>query len=106
MVSELAEQNSSLVYECKLPNVFDIKVTNDEYEKIHTALSKCSSIVVDASEVSKITTPGVQMLISLSNYCVLHKINLVINKPSFAFEEAFTGIGISFNDIFKVQRRS
>jgi anti-anti-sigma regulatory factor len=94
------------VFEHKLPSVLDIKVINDEYEKINSALNDHSKIILDASETAKITTPGIQLLISLSNFCVVSKLELTLVNPSLVFEEAFTTIGIGFSELFQINRRS
>ena len=81
----------------KLKEVLDISVAEKfKYEVIeYLEKSSKNGVTLDAEKVSRITTPCVQVIISLEKSCKLSSIKFKILTPSDAFKKAFAELGLS-----------
>lgn len=51
-------------------------------------------LMIDASQVETITTPGVQLIVAVAHALEAHKGNLCVIKSSVAFTQAFEALGL------------
>lgn len=85
-----------------LPSSCDIKNVSSEYDALHKLIADSSTIIIDASAVSKITTPAIQVLISLSKFCKENKIDLILEGTQAHFEAAFKDLGLASTSFFQI----
>jgi len=81
----------------KLREVLDISVAEKFKDEVIEYLEKSSKtgVILDAEKVSRITTPCIQVIISLEKSCKLSSINFKILTPSDAFKKVFAELGLS-----------
>lgn len=78
-------------YKMELPEVCDILHAESLHAECKKA-AKSNKVQVDASQVNRITTPAVQLLLSLSQGTEDQK--LEIENPSDVFVQAFEDLGL------------
>jgi anti-anti-sigma regulatory factor len=81
----------------KLRPVLDISYAERFKKESMDILEKSSGfqIEIDASEVSRLTTPSIQVLISLLKSCEMAKISIKIISKSDQFSKALTDLGLN-----------
>lgn len=88
------EQNVAIT-EIKLPQVVDITTTADIKEKLLEAMkSSQGDIVIDSSGVTKITTPGMQVLLAAAKMLEPVGRKMSIVNAGDAVREPFSDIGL------------
>jgi chemotaxis protein CheX len=81
----------------KLNDVLDISYA----EKLKTVTmeflekSAQKGVVLDASTVGRITTPCIQVILSVAKSCSMMNVNFKIKNPSDIFQKAFIDIGLA-----------
>ncbi len=92
-----APASKSSGVQLKLREVLDIsyaeKLKKEAIELFEKSAQK--GMLVDASGVNRITTPCIQIIISLAKSCELAKISFKLASPSEAFKKAFYDVGLS-----------
>jgi anti-anti-sigma regulatory factor len=81
----------------RLSEILDISVAEKFKSDLINYLEKSSStsILLDASLVSRITTPCVQIIISLSKSCEFSNIEFKIVNPSESFKKSLNELGLN-----------
>jgi chemotaxis protein CheX len=85
----------------KLQSVMDISNAKPFYDEIASMLGNASSICLDASEVSRMTTPCVQIIIALSKHANENGLEVSLAKPSDAFMNAFKQLGLDKSEFYQ-----
>lgn len=79
----------------ELPEKIDVTVIEEVYSSLNNIISSDKKIILDASKVEKITTPGVQLLLSAARSMGDNSGNFCINNPSENFINVFSDLGLS-----------
>ncbi len=81
----------------KLREVLDISYAERFRKELMEYFEKSAKqgVQLDASSVNRITTPCVQILLSLAKSCGLAKVNFKLSSPSEAFTRAFSDLGLT-----------
>ncbi|MCE2992627.1 MAG: STAS domain-containing protein [Alphaproteobacteria bacterium] len=82
-----------------LESMLDIISTEKLYKEIITIVEKSESICIDASKVSKISTPAIQIILALDIFMESCAKSLVIQSPSEAFLSGFQDLGLGSSTI-------
>jgi anti-anti-sigma regulatory factor len=77
-----------------LPTNADIKEVTHLYEHIRNLLSEGKPIVINCGNVNAITSPVIQLIISVSRTLELSGRKLIIHEPSYAVQKIFADFGI------------
>ncbi|NDF11995.1 MAG: STAS domain-containing protein [Proteobacteria bacterium] len=80
-----------------LPAQLDIRAVESFYEEIKKLSERTTHITLDASKVERLTTPCVQIILSLAKYLTASGGALKITSPTVVFSLAFTDLGFSRN---------
>jgi anti-anti-sigma regulatory factor len=78
-----------------LPSRVDISCAVDVYKEINEAVSDNKNITFSASNVERITTPGIQLLISAANTIKAKGGTFLVSWPSDIFKETLSDLGFS-----------
>jgi len=68
--------------------------TIDEMQTLFKGLKLDGDVMLDASKIDRITTPGFQYLISISNECKKNQKTFKVVKPSEAFINTAKTLGL------------
>ena len=85
----------------KLPTQLDIRCVENIYNDFKNIISNEKSLEIDASEIEKITTPGIQLIISLANYLNSRNLELKFVNHSENLITNLKELGIDKTDFFK-----
>ncbi len=77
----------------QLPSILDLLAAEGLKDKVVSILDGGESLVLDASEVSRITTPCVQILIAASTELQANHNDLKLAASSQVFEDAMRDLG-------------
>ncbi len=87
--------SSSDFYVYELPEVSDITIVSRLLTDFQDIINKNSNkIAVDGSKVVRITTPCVQLLISVGKTAAEENIEYYVQSPSDAMKEVFRDLGL------------
>ncbi|MDX1949192.1 MAG: STAS domain-containing protein [Rickettsiales bacterium] len=82
----------------KLKELMDISYAEKFYSEMQSHISSAeNNIFFDASDVTRITTPCVQIIISADKEAKENNIQIIFNEISEAFEKAFADLGLQEN---------
>ena len=82
--------------EYSLPAVLDIVVAGKFKNDLMQAANQDKDVKLNAGEVSRITTPCVQVIIALAKMFKESGRKLLIDKPSDTFCAAFADLGLAY----------
>jgi anti-anti-sigma regulatory factor len=86
--------------EYQLPEVMDREASSLVREKLMDLIGPAEQVLLNASQVARLTTAGVQVLVSLKVQANEEKWTVVISQPSATFVEVVRGLGlIKFLDV-------
>lgn len=85
----------------KLQPIMDIGNAKALYDELTSMLSNASSICLDASEVTRMTTPCVQIIIALNKHANENDLEISIARPSDAFMNAFKQLGLDKSELYQ-----
>ncbi len=94
----MSKENTEKDAVITLPSVLNLGVAEELREKFMQTLVVDSDITLDASDVSTLTTPCLQVLVSAGRTVEEGGNSFSINNPSDAVKEAFDDLGLT--DIF------
>ncbi len=77
-----------------LPPVMDITTVQLWHDNLMIYPNKPIDIRVDASAVEKISSAGMQLLVSLEKNMIQNQNHLIVEQQSSAFTEAFRDFGL------------
>lgn len=83
----------------KLPSVLDINYAPTFYENLKEFLNLDSEICLEASEVSRLTTPCIQILLSFFETLKSRGANVKVLNPSESFCKSITDLGLGQHEI-------
>ena len=78
-----------------LPQSIDISTASDVLDGIKKVYSKDSDFIIEGSEVGKITTPGVQLILSLATTVEKNNKKFTLKDASENMVAAFEDLGLS-----------
>ncbi len=79
----------------EIPQQVDISSIIAFLELCKNSISENENLILQASKVEKITTPGAQALIAASNSLKNNGKKLIIKEPSEIFNNVFQDLGLS-----------
>ncbi|WP_428645138.1 STAS domain-containing protein [Roseibium sp.] len=79
----------------ELPVILDLGTVHHLRERLATAIAEQNTVSIDASQVERIGTPAVQVLLAASRALAAEDRPLVIQKASEPFRSAFADLGLS-----------
>lgn len=82
-----------------LESMLDIVSAEKLYRDIASIVDESESVCIDASRVSKISTPAIQILLSLDTFMESCAKSLELQSPSEAFLSAFQDLGLGSSNI-------
>ncbi len=88
--NDAAEDPSDLV----LPEVMDLAHAEDLYDQLQEKLNTGDTIIADASNVKRISTPCVQLLFSAAKTLQNQDKKFQIKHPSDIVQDAFSDLGL------------
>lgn len=87
----------------ELSSVLDLLAADALKDQIMTALDSSGDVILDASEVTRITTPCIQILIASSKDLRSSDREIVLEKSSEIFDSAMRDLG--FGDFLESWRK-
>lgn len=79
----------------------DIASAAETYKALSDNLQSTKKICIDASKVNKLTTPVIQMLLSIYKMSEAGDIEFEIYNPSEAFVQSFKELGLEHTKLFQ-----
>lgn len=94
-------QNLGLEGSCilKLPSTLDVNYAPHFYESVKDFMHLDSEVCIDASEVLRLTTPCVQVLLAFFEKLKSKGVNLKIKNPSESFSKSIIDLGLGQHEI-------
>jgi anti-anti-sigma regulatory factor len=77
-----------------LPPVMDITTVQLWHDNLTIYANKPMDIRMDASAVEKISSAGIQLMVSLEKNIIQNQSHLIVEQQSSAFTEAFRDFGL------------
>lgn len=77
-----------------LPSAMDISTVQDLYEKLEKYIDSNEIVHVDAGGVEKVTSAGMQLLVSFYKSLEKNKSRLIVDNITSVFSEAFHDFGL------------
>ncbi|MCC3861224.1 STAS domain-containing protein [Pseudemcibacter aquimaris] len=78
----------------KLSPVMDLVAANDFKVQLESQLNDKSEITIDGSEVERILTPCIQLIVATDNELKKNNSKLIVTNASDAFISAVTDLGL------------
>lgn len=85
----------SRVVEYELPAQLDIRAVEQFFDRLRTIAEEADVAMIDASKVERITTPCVQIVLSLSKTLEENGGRLKLKAASDVFHNAFADLGLT-----------
>lgn len=90
----------SFEYCMKLNSILDINSVSQFYDRIKSELSNENPhLCFDAADISQMSTPYIQVFLSLFKWLQDHDVKFVIKNPSENFFQSFENFGISREEL-------
>lgn len=93
-MSEIQSELIDDVLHITIPRVLDIPAAADLKDVVLDMLEPEMAVAIQSTDVEQMTTPGIQVLLAVAAYVDRRKAKLKIVKPSEAFIEGFSDLGL------------
>lgn len=85
----------------RLASVMDISAAQSFYDDVRAMLDGATKLCIDASAVSRLTTPCAQILLSLHKFALSNDIELSFANPTEHFFTAFKQLGLEQSKLYQ-----